>query len=58
MSEIKEMFVDLSRIVKEQETEIDSIFYNVEESNERTKQAFEHIKEAQRLQQSGNCAIS
>eukprot|EP01036_Dinobryon_divergens_P024679 gene24679-33150_t len=58
LSEIKEMFVDLSRLVKEQETEIDSIFHNVDESNERTRTAFQHIVEAQRLQQSGNCAIS
>ena len=58
LSEIKEMFVDLSRLVKEQETEIDSIFHNVDESNERTRTAFQHIVEAQRLQQSGNCAVS
>ena len=51
------MFVDLSRIVKEQESEIDAILYNVEESHSRTQQAFSHIVEAQKLQQSGNCVI-
>lgn len=56
--EVNEMFVDLSRIVKEQEIEIDTIFQNVDESHVKTKEAFAHIVNAERLQRDGNCAIS
>ena len=41
--EINEMFVDLSKIVKHQQAEINSIFENVDDSNARAKEAFENI---------------
>lgn len=55
--EINEMFVDLSKIVKHQQTEIDRIFENVDDSNARAKEAFENIVNANRLQKTGNCNI-
>ena len=56
--EINEMFVDLSKIVKHQQTEIDRIFENIDDSNARAKEAFENIVNANRLQKTGNCIIS
>ena len=56
--EINEMFVDLSKIVKHQQAEINSIFENVDDSNARAKEAFENIVTAERLQKTGNCIIS
>jgi len=55
--EVQEMFADLSRIVKEQQIEIDTIFENCEESNAKTKEAHKNVLEANRLQKEGFCAI-
>ena len=56
--QVNEMFVDLSRIVKEQQFEIDTIFQNVDESHVKTKEAFAHIVKADKLQRDGNCMVS
>ena len=56
--EINEMFVDLSKIVKHQQAEIDRIFDNVDDSNARAKEAFDNIVNANRLQKTGNCILS
>ena len=45
------------KIVKHQQTEIDRIFENVDDSNARAKEAFENIVNANRLQKTGNCNI-
>jgi syntaxin 7 len=55
--EVQEMFADLSRIVKEQQIEIDTIFENCEESNAKTKEAHSNVLEANRLQKEGFCTI-
>lgn len=55
--EINEMFVDLSRIVGEQGHLIDAIWSNVDEGNSKTKDAFKHIVQADKLQRKGNCMI-
>ena len=52
------MFLDLSRLVKEQQIEIDKIFDNVEESHVKTQDAFKNIVQADKLQRTGNCIIS
>ena len=52
------MFTDLAKMVQAQQTEIDAIYSNVEESNEKTKLGLHHIHEANRLQSSGNCLLS
>mmetsp|Transcript_35632 Transcript_35632/g.70859 ORF Transcript_35632/g.70859 Transcript_35632/m.70859 type:complete len:432 (-) Transcript_35632:51-1346(-) len=56
--QVNEMFQDLARLVKEQEVEIEQIFKNADESHAKTKNALEHIVEADRLQKAGNCVIS
>jgi hypothetical protein len=74
--EVKEMFIDLAQIVRDQEVfiltvltyfisshlfikvEIDEIFDNTEQSNMRTREAFEHLIQANKLQRDGNCIIS
>lgn len=56
--EVQEMFADLSRIVKEQQIEIDTIFENCEESHAKTKEAHKNVLEANRLQREGFCSIS
>lgn len=56
--QVNEMFADLSRIVKEQQVEIDTIFKNVEQGHAKTKDAFQHIVQANKLQASGPCTIS
>lgn len=55
--EVNEMFADLSRIVKEQQGEIEAIHTNIEESHAKTREGFEHVVEASRLQQQANCVI-
>jgi hypothetical protein len=39
------------------QAEIEQIFQNAEESHEKTKNALEHLVEADRLQKTGNCTI-
>eukprot|EP00599_Poterioochromonas_sp_BG-1_P002145 CAMPEP_0173142964 /NCGR_PEP_ID=MMETSP1105-20130129/6397_1 /TAXON_ID=2985 /ORGANISM="Ochromonas sp., Strain BG-1" /LENGTH=494 /DNA_ID=CAMNT_0014056447 /DNA_START=285 /DNA_END=1769 /DNA_ORIENTATION=- len=56
--EVNNLFVDLSKLVKEQQVEIDTIYGNVDESHQKTKEAFNHIIEANRLHQQGGCVIS
>jgi hypothetical protein len=58
LTEINEMFTDLSRMVKEQESEIGEIYGNTEESHLKTREAFSNVIEANRLHQAGNCIIS
>ena len=52
------MFLDLSRMVKEQQVEINQIYDNVEESHVRTQEAFQNIVQADKMQRAGNCVIS
>ena len=40
------------------QVEIEAIFQNADESHEKTKNALEHLVEADRLQKTGNCTIS
>ena len=56
--EVNDMFVDLSRIVKEQQFEINSIFQNAEESAAKTQEAYQQVVQANAYHQNGNCIIS
>eukprot|EP01038_Epipyxis_sp_PR26KG_P004724 gene4724-6629_t len=56
--EINEMFIDLSKIVKEQEAGIDDICANTETANIRVTEAYSQILEANRLQKTNSCIIS
>lgn len=56
--EVNNLFNDLSKLVKEQEVEINTIYGNVDESHRKTKEAFAHIVEANSLHQTGNCIIA
>jgi hypothetical protein len=56
--ELNEVFVEISKLVKEQETGMNTILGNTDESHVRTKEAYDHIVEANRLHASGNCSIS
>ena len=58
IAEINDMFNDLSLLVKAQDIEVRQIYDNIEESNEKTKEAFAHIVEASKLQRDGQCSIS
>ena len=55
--EVNEMFRDLSKFVKGQQFEIDAIFQNSEEAAAKTKEAFEQVVKASKLQKEGNCVI-
>jgi hypothetical protein len=55
--EINDMFTDLSKLIREQEGEVQVICSNADESNARTEEAFNQILEANRLQQE-TCVIS
>lgn len=55
--EVNEMFKDLANIVKGQQFEIDAIFQNAEEAAAKTKDAFEQVVQASRLQEKQNCII-
>ena len=56
--QVQEMFLDLSKLVKEQQVEIDLIFENTEQSHAKTKEAFQHIVKADEYQRNGNCLLS
>ena len=56
--QVQDMFLDLSRMVKEQQVEINQIYDNVEESHVRTQEAFQNIVQADKMQRAGNCVIS
>lgn len=55
--EVNEMFIDLSRIVQEQQVLIDTIDDNVDESYTQTKIAYDNIVEANIIQKTSNCII-
>jgi len=55
--EVNEMFRDLSKFVKGQQFEIDAIFQNSEEAAAKTKEAFEQVLKASKLQKEGSCII-
>lgn len=54
---VKELFTDLSILIKEQEVEIERMAENIDESHARTATAFGQIMEANELQKE-SCAIS
>eukprot|EP01039_Chlorochromonas_danica_P006962 gene6962-7702_t len=56
--ELNEVFVEISKLVKEQETDMNQILGNTDDSHTRTKEAYAHILEANRLHAQGNCVIS
>mmetsp|Transcript_24812 Transcript_24812/g.41338 ORF Transcript_24812/g.41338 Transcript_24812/m.41338 type:complete len:193 (+) Transcript_24812:301-879(+) len=56
--QVHDMFVDLARLVKEQEDEVQTIFNNVDDTHSRAELALRHIIEAERLQKNGSCIIS
>eukprot|EP00602_Paraphysomonas_sp_CaronLab_P000835 CAMPEP_0185029148 /NCGR_PEP_ID=MMETSP1103-20130426/15277_1 /TAXON_ID=36769 /ORGANISM="Paraphysomonas bandaiensis, Strain Caron Lab Isolate" /LENGTH=416 /DNA_ID=CAMNT_0027563787 /DNA_START=185 /DNA_END=1435 /DNA_ORIENTATION=- len=56
--EVNEMFNDLSKIIKDQQVDVDTIFANCDESHAKTAEAFSQIVEADRLQQESACIIS
>lgn len=56
--EVNEMFVDLSRLVQQQQIYIDTVFNNVEVSHTATKEAFNNIVQADSLHKQASCLIS
>ena len=55
--EVRETFLDLGNMVRQQSVDIQSIFENTEESAEKTKAGLESIKKAEKLQH-GTCTIT
>jgi hypothetical protein len=55
--EVNDMFIDLSRIVKEQQFEIDNIFNNAEESAAKTQEAYQQVLQANQYQKDGGCLV-
>eukprot|EP01035_Chromulina_nebulosa_P017700 gene17700-23290_t len=56
--QVQEMFIDLSKLVKEQEINIEKIYDNVEESHTKTKEAMKSILSAEEMHRNGSCVIS
>jgi phosphoribosyl-ATP pyrophosphohydrolase len=54
---VKELFSDLSVLIKEQEMEIQDIYKNVDETHAKTEVALGQIIEASQLQKEG-CVVS
>ncbi len=54
---MKELFSDLSMLIKEQESEIQDIYKNVDESHAKTEFALGQIVEASEMQKEG-CVVS
>lgn len=54
---VKELFSDLSALIKEQELEIQDIYRNVDETHAKTEVALGQIVEASQMQKEG-CIVS
>ncbi len=52
------MHLTSTDLLSYQQEHINEIYKNVDESHAKTKDAFGHIVEADRLQKEGNCVIS
>lgn len=57
LATVHEMFKDLSQLVEQQEEYINTIYQNVEESHTKTKEGYQHIIQADKLQREGHCIV-